>query len=99
LERVVLALEEGDRLFRTSCLPRSDHPLAIGGTDIDRPVGVYPAPRMVGGAHGAPPACLPGQVFLIVTLSMMTFFFGTMPPPSVWGYVHETPSFATFWTI
>ena len=56
LKRLVLALEEGDRLFRTSRLPRADHPLAVGGTDIDRPVGVYPAPRMVGGRHGEPPA-------------------------------------------
>src|SRR5581483_6759924 len=38
------------------------------------------------------------QVFLIVTLSMMNFSFGT-PPPSVDGYWHEKPPFATFWTI
>ncbi len=97
LQRLVLTLVEGHGLLRAARLPGSDHPLAIGGTDIDRPVGVYPAPRMVGGAHGEPPACLPRQVFLIVTLSMMTFFFGT--PPPAWGYVHEYPSFATFWTI
>jgi hypothetical protein len=28
---------------------------------------------------------------------MMTFSFGA--PPPAWGYVHEYPSFATFWTI
>jgi len=43
LEGLVLTLEKGDRLFRTTRLPRADHPLAVGGTDIDGPVGVYPA--------------------------------------------------------
>ena len=81
LERLVLALEEGDGLLRAPRLPRADHPLAVGGTDIDRPVGVYPAPRMVGGGHGEPPALSCScQVFLIVTLSMMTFSFGAPPP-------------------
>ena len=40
-----------------------------------------PAPRMVGGRHGEPPALSCScQVFLIVTLSMMTFSFGGPPP-------------------
>src|SRR6185312_13624210 len=56
--------EEGDCLLRAPRLPRPDHPLAVGGTDINRPVGVYPAPRMVGGGHGEPPAVVLVSGFL-----------------------------------
>jgi len=56
LERLVLTLVEGQGLLRAARLPGADHALAVGGTDIDRPVGVDPAPRMVGGGHGEPPA-------------------------------------------
>jgi hypothetical protein len=81
LQRLVLTLVERECLLRAPRLPRADHPLAVGGTDIDRPVGIYPAPRMVGGRHGEPPALSCScQVFLIVTLSMMTFFLGAPPP-------------------
>ena len=96
LEGRELAPEEHECLFRAPRRPRADHPLAIGGTHVDRPVGVYPTPGIVGGGHGEPPgspaapACagakcssallLVGHVFLMLTLSMMTLSFGTPPP-------------------
>src|SRR5262249_11377260 len=52
LERLELAPEERDRLLRAPRRPRADHPLAIGGTHVDRSVGVYPTPGIVGGGHG-----------------------------------------------
>ncbi len=57
-ERLVLPPEEHERLFRAPRRPRADHPLAIGRTHVDRPVVVYPAPRIVGGGHGEPPVVL-----------------------------------------
>ena len=79
LKRRELAPEEHERLFRAARRPRADHPLAIGGAHVDRPVGVYPTPGIVGGGHGEPPgspaapAVKPGrnvaQLFLLVRSS------------------------------
>ena len=55
LEGGELAPEEHECLFRAARRPRADHPLAIGGAHVDRPVGVYPTPGIVGGGHGEPP--------------------------------------------
>src|SRR5262249_58776320 len=56
VQRLELAPEERERLLGAASLPRGDHPLTLGGTHVDRAVGVYPAPRIVGGAHREPPA-------------------------------------------
>src|SRR6185437_5994632 len=107
LERLELAPEERERLFRAPRRPRADHPLAIGGTHVDRPVGVYPTPGIVGGGHGEPPgsSAAPGgcpgrrvaQVCLMVTLLITTFSLGAPSPAP--EYVHEVPALATFWRI
>ena len=85
LQRVELALEEGQRLIGAAGLPRADLSLTVGGADIHRPVVGYPAPRIACGAHRIPPARYlisshATQVLLIVTLSISTLSFGAPPP-------------------
>ena len=100
LQRVELALEEGQRLVRAARLPGADLALAVGYADIDSPVVGYPAPRIACGAHRVPPdrylTCNGGQVFVIVTLSIWTFSLGA-PSPGPLEFV--LPALATFWMM
>ena len=105
LERLELAPEERERLFRAPRRPRADHPLAIGGTHVDRPVGVYPTPGIVGGGHGEPPgssaapvlgASCVAQVLLDGHAVDDDFLLGYAPAGRI---VHEVPALATFWRI